>query len=140
MIKVSKATDSNETVIRIDDGVQQVEQKMNAYELEALIANLASMRAEMTPVHSGQFVSGYTASYECDNLLWSTMPDPGTKGLLLAFQNEGLGWITLRMSRAQLEDLVTNIEFSLLDLSRALNRKTPDTTGTGPDNMVPIRS
>lgn len=139
MIKVSKAKGSNEAVIQIEDGVQKVERQLNADELEALIANLASLRAEMTPVHSGQFVPGYTASYECDNLLWSTMPDPGKRGLLIAFQNSGLGWITMRMSRAQIEDLVTNIEFSLLDLSRAQNRDTTVTADIEPNNMVPIR-
>jgi hypothetical protein len=37
---------------------------------------------------------------------------------MLAIYHGGLGWVTVSLSRAQLEDLVTDIAFSLAELAQ----------------------
>src|ERR687884_197265 len=78
----------------------------------------AAARALMTPSFSGRFRIGHTPAHDCDNLIWEIQPDPSRRGVTIAFQHAGLGWLSLRLSRAQIEDLITGIEFALADMLR----------------------
>lgn len=91
--------------------------EMSAAQIDELIADLVTCRAEMQPVHPAEIDPLKTSQFQCDNLLWDTFPDKGLRGVVLAFQNPGFGWITVTFSRAQIEDLVADIEFSLHELS-----------------------
>ncbi|GKY90117.1 hypothetical protein [Sinisalibacter aestuarii] len=90
----------------------------DAAELDRMIADLVAVRAAMQPAKQVALTAGETPVYDCDNLLWDTLPDPSRRGVVLAMYHSGLGWVTMRLSRAQIEDLITGIEFSLADLAR----------------------
>lgn len=92
--------------------------QLDAGGIDRLIVDLAAARARMEPPLSARFKSGETAAHNCDNLLWDIQPDPSRRGITIAFQHAGLGWLSLRLSRAQIEDLITSIEFTLADMLR----------------------
>lgn len=89
---------------------------MDADQISALIAQLAEARARMMPAFTGTFVPGQTRVHPCDNLLWEVAPAPSRRGLALGFFNQGIGWVSIHLSRAQIEDLLASIEFSLAEL------------------------
>lgn len=92
--------------------------ELDAAGVSHLIDDLVALRARMAPPLSGSYLPGETANHALDNLLWSVGPDPSKRGLNLGFFNPGLGWSALRLSRAQVEDLVIGIEFALEELTR----------------------
>lgn len=89
----------------------------DAAEIDTMIADLVALREGMSPARQVELTPGKTRVYECDNLLWDTRPAPARRGVMLAMYHGGLGWVTVSLSRAQLEDLVTDIEFPLVDLA-----------------------
>ena len=92
--------------------------QLDAAAIDGLIADLAAARSLMAPPFSGRFKVGETPAHNCDNLMWDIQPDPSRRGVTIAFQHAGLGWLSLRLSRAQIEDLITGIEFTLADMLR----------------------
>jgi hypothetical protein len=105
--------------------------QLDAAAIDRLIADLAAARALMAPSFSGRFRIGNTPAHNCDNLIWEIQPDPSRRGVTIAFQHAGLGWLSLRLSRAQIEDLITGIEFTLADMLRreAIEGNTEQTDG-----------
>ncbi|WP_371038919.1 hypothetical protein [Rhodosalinus sp. FB01] len=93
-----------------------VDLDLTTREVDQLIGELAEMRAKMAPAHTGRISDETAAPFQADNLLWETFPDRALRGVVLALNHAGLGWIALRLSRAQIEDLVTSFEFSLAKL------------------------
>lgn len=92
--------------------------ELDAAGVSQLIEELVALRARMAPPLSGSYVPGETPAHVLDNLLWSVGPDPSRRGLNIGVFNPGLGWSALRLSRAQVEDLQTGIEFALAELTR----------------------
>ena len=105
--------------------------QLDAAAIDRLIADLAAARALMAPSFSGRFRIGDTPAHNCDNLIWEILPDPSRRGVTIAFQHAGLGWLSLRLSRAQIEDLITGIEFTLAEMLRgdAIEGNTEPTDG-----------
>jgi hypothetical protein len=94
--------------------------------VDELIRALADHRARMKPVHPAEPPSEPDRVYTGDNLLWSVRAAPRISALELGIQHPGLGWITMPLSRAQVEDLVASFAFSLQDL--------PPARAKGPNN------
>lgn len=115
MVTLSLTDDARIAVLDTGSGTPL---RLDAGAVSALVARLAEMRAQMTPAFTGSYVSGVTPAIAGDNLLWEAMPDPARRGIDLAVQNPGLGWLSLRLSRAQVEDLVMAIAFAVAELSR----------------------
>lgn len=117
MPKITLSDDCNTAMLAMDTPDRTVD-SLNAAAVDRLIADLAAARAQMRPAFSGRFRAGESPAHACDNLLWETQSAPSRRGVCLAFQHPGLGWISLSLSRAQVEDLITGIEFTLADMQR----------------------
>lgn len=119
-MKISAEINTDGTAARLTatGNAQTIETDCDAAEVDAMIAGLVALREKMRPARKVELVPGQTPAYECDNLLWDTRPAPTRRGVMLALYHGGLGWVTVSLSRAQLEDLVTDIEFSLVDLAQ----------------------
>ena len=68
----------------------------------------------MTPVHPAEPPSDPTKLHHSDNLLWSVGAEPRKSTIQFATQHPGLGWMTMSLSRAQVEDLQTSFEFEMV--------------------------
>ncbi len=92
--------------------------ELDAAALDALIARLVAARAAMAPAQAATYDPHAPGGYDADNLLWDTAPDPSQRAVALGVHHPGLGWISLRLTRAQIEDLITSYAFSLDTLMR----------------------
>lgn len=90
--------------------------ELDAKAVDELIRALAERRAAMTPVHSAEPPKDPGARHAGDNLLWNVRPAGAAPAIEFAVQHPGLGWIAINLSRAQAEDLVTEVEFSLNEI------------------------
>jgi len=88
--------------------------ELSARDIDRLIHDLASVRAAMTPVHPAEPPADPAELHHSDNLLWSVKASPGRGTIQFAAQHPGLGWMSMWLSRAQVEDLVTSFEFELV--------------------------
>ena len=84
---------------------------LNASDIDNLIRDLAAVRARMTPVHPAEPPSDPVKLHHGDNLLWSVKAAPEKSAVQFATQHPGLGWTSMWLSRAQVEDLLTSFEF-----------------------------
>ncbi|MBV8838349.1 MAG: hypothetical protein JO000_17590 [Alphaproteobacteria bacterium] len=112
MARITLSEDRRSAVLEADDA-DGAPARLDAAAIDRLIAELAAVRAQMAPPFSGRFRTGETPAHDCDNLLWEIQADPSRRGVTIAFQHAGFGWLSLRLSRAQIEDLITSIEFTL---------------------------
>jgi hypothetical protein len=87
---------------------------LSTSDIDRLIRELAAVRAKMTPVHSAEPPDDPGKLHQSDNLLWSVKADPQKSAIQFATQHPGLGWTAMWLSRAQVEDLQTSIEFELV--------------------------
>jgi hypothetical protein len=87
-----------------------------ANDVDRLIHDLAALRAKMTPIHPAEPPSDPEKLYHGDNLLWSVKAVPQKSAIQFAAQHPGLGWMTMWLSRAQVEDLQTSFEFELVKI------------------------
>ena len=85
-------------------------------EVDDLIRRLAELRAGMKPVHPAEPSPEPARTFTGDNLLWCVRAAPHISALEVGIQHPGLGWIVVPLSRAQVEDFQTCLEFSLNDL------------------------
>jgi hypothetical protein len=90
-----------------------------ADDVDALIRELAALRARMTPVHPAEPPDEPEKLHWSDNLLWRVKADPGRSAIQFALQHPGLGWSAMWLSRAQVEDLQTSFEFELVKIPQA---------------------
>ncbi len=118
MFKITVSADGREAQIECREAGGEAGVRLDAEALTGLIESLVGVRAEMKPVFSGHYAPGKITLAECDNLLWEAVPDPSRRGISLGFYHAGLGWVPLRLSRAQAEDFMTSMEFALADLGR----------------------
>ena len=84
---------------------------LNASDIDNLLRDLAAVRARMTPVHPAEPPSDPVKLHHGDNLLWSEKAAPEKSAVQFATQHPGLGWTSMWLSRAQVEDLLTSFEF-----------------------------
>lgn len=88
----------------------------DAAALDAQIRALVSARAALAPGPAILPPEGADAAYRADNLLWNVRPAPSAAAIELGLYHPGLGWVTMDLSRAQIEDLFDAIMFALRDL------------------------
>lgn len=117
-ILVETNADGTSANLALSHNEKSIDADCDAAEIDTMIADLVALRERMSPARKVELTPGQTRVYECDNLLWGTRPAPARRGVMLAMYHGGLGWVTVSFSRAQLEDLVTDIEFSLVDLAQ----------------------
>ena len=86
---------------------------LSARDVDDLIRDLAAARAKMTPVVPAEPPDDPARLHQSDNLLWSVKAAPQKSAIQFATHHPGLGWSAMWLSRAQVEDLRTNLEFEL---------------------------
>jgi hypothetical protein len=90
--------------------------ELGAYDIDRLIRDLAVVRAQMSPIHPAEPPADPNKLHQGDNLLWSVKAAPQRSAIQFAAQHPGLGWMAVWLSRAQVEDLQTSLEFELLKI------------------------
>jgi hypothetical protein len=70
----------------------------------------------MTPVHPAEPPADPAKVHQSDNLLWTVKAVPEKTVIQFATQHPGLGWVSMWLSRAQVEDLQTSFEFELVKI------------------------
>jgi hypothetical protein len=93
-----------------------IEGELSAADVDALIRDLAAARARMTPIHPAEPPDDPEKLHHSDNLLWTVKAAPQKSAIQFATQHPGLGWMSMWLSRAQVEDLQTSFEFELVKL------------------------
>jgi hypothetical protein len=111
-IKIALSTDRTHAAL----SVARATADLTAHDIDALIRDLAAARAQMTPVHPAEPPDDPGRLHQGDNLLWSVTADPRRSAIRLATQHPGLGWTVMELSRAQVEDLQTSLEFELVKI------------------------
>jgi hypothetical protein len=106
-IKLKLAPDRSRATLSV--GGTAVE--LGALDIDRLIRDLAAARAQMTPVHPAEPPADPDKLHRGDNLLWSVKAAPHRSAIQFAVQHPGLGWTAMWLSRAQIEDLQTSLEF-----------------------------
>jgi hypothetical protein len=96
---------------------------MSAAELDVLIHRLVEQRSRLLP--------GYPALpggsvYWADNMLWHVRPARAAPALEFSIHHAGLGWISILLSRAQIEDLLRAVELAARDLPGVADMQTTD--------------
>ena len=89
---------------------------LSAHDVDQLIRDLAAAREKMTPIHPAEPPLDRARIHHSDNLLWTVKAAPGTATIQFATQHPGLGWTSMWLSRAHVEDLQTSLEFELVKL------------------------
>ena len=97
-------------------GVGEEETELTAEGVDRLIQHLAECRAQMSPVHPADPPDDPSRLHRSDNLLWRIKAAPDRAAIQFATHHPGLGWTAMWLSRAQVEDLVTSIEFELVKI------------------------
>jgi len=90
--------------------------KLSGSDIDRLIRDLAAVRARMTPIHPAEPPDDPASLHHSDNLLWSVKASPERVAIQFATQHPGLGWMAMWLSRAQVEDLQTSLEFELVKI------------------------
>ena len=93
--------------------------QLSAEAVDQLIRDLATDRATMTPVHPAEPPADRLKLHHGDNLLWTVKAAPESSTIQFATQHPGLGWTAMWLSRAQVEDLQTSLEFELVKIPGA---------------------
>ena len=106
-------------------GIDGQSSQLTTGEVDDLIRRLAELRAGMKPVHPAEPSPEPGRTFTGDNLLWCVRAAPHISALEVGIQHPGLGWIVVPLSRAQVEDFQTCLEFSLNDLPPVGPRATP---------------
>ena len=115
-VKLDVSEDKTRLKISLVEDAWAASSELSTQGIDELIRQLADARAKMTPVHSAEPPAESAQAHQGDNLLWSVRAVPEQLALEFATQHPGLGWTVMLFSRAQVEDLQTNIEFELLKL------------------------
>jgi hypothetical protein len=105
---------------------------MNAADLDAQLRALAAERAADPTPHPALPPSDPTQLYTLDNLLWDVRPAADAPMLELCFFHPGLGWMRLALSRGQVEDLHTAVEFAVHDMQIRYNPSVAITGNNAP--------
>jgi hypothetical protein len=87
---------------------------LSASDIDQLIRDLAAARGRMTPVVPAEPPADPAKLHQSDNLLWTVKAAPERTAIQFACHHPGLGWSSMWLSRAQVEDLITSFEFELV--------------------------
>ncbi|MDF2115081.1 hypothetical protein PY365_05815 [Roseiarcaceae bacterium H3SJ34-1] len=112
MTHVQTRVSADATRIEIDAG----KTTLDAAGLDAFIRQLIEHRAQMTPVHAAEPYREGAQVYTGDNMLWDVRADRARAAVDFAVQNPGLGWLSVALSRAQVEDLMSSFQFALAEI------------------------
>lgn len=110
--KLNPSNDATKLNVSIDG-------ELSALDVDALIHDLAAARAKMTSIHPAEPPDDPDKLHHSDNLLWTVKAAPQKSAIQFATQHPGLGWMSMWLSRAQVEDLQTSFEFELVKLPQA---------------------
>ena len=88
----------------------------SASELDALIREAARLRAGLAPPVPASPPEDAALRHHADNMLWSVRPAPDGGAVEWSLYHPGLGWTTIRLSRAQIQDLQDALAFAIHDL------------------------
>lgn len=94
---------------------------LSAPEIDTLIRQLAAKRAGMQPVHPAEPPNDPGQIHHADNMLWHVRASRTERALEIAMYHPGLGWTSMLMSRAQIEDLDDAIVYALRDMPDVVN-------------------
>jgi hypothetical protein len=98
--------------------------------IEAQIRDLAAKRALLSPGHPVEPPRDPALVHHADNMLWHVRPAAdATSAIELSLYHPGLGWISIKMSRAQIEDLQDSVTMALQDMPIIHNKATLGNTG-----------
>jgi hypothetical protein len=111
-IKLKLSSDSRHATLAVTGAMAD----LTAPDIDALIRELAAIRAKMTPIHLAEPPADPARLHQSDNLLWSVKALPDKSVIQFAMQHPGLGWSAMGLSRAQVEDLQTSFEFELVKI------------------------
>ena len=89
---------------------------LTAGDVDDLIRDLAARRAKLAPVVPAEPPDDPARLHHSDNLLWSVKAAPHKSAIQFATHHPGLGWMAMWLSRAQVEDLQTSLEFELVKI------------------------
>jgi hypothetical protein len=89
---------------------------MSAEGLDALIRQLADLRSRLLPSHPAVPPPNNKALYQGDNMLWHVRAARNAPAMELSIYNAGLGWISILLSRAQIEDMMLTMTLVTRDL------------------------
>jgi hypothetical protein len=112
-IKLKTSSDGTTLSVALGGGTSA---DLTAHDVDQLIRDLAAARAAMTPVHPAEPPSDLSKLHQGDNLLWTVRAAPQSSTIQFATQHPGLGWTAMWLSRAQVEDLQTSLEFELVKI------------------------
>jgi hypothetical protein len=101
---------------RVTLSVASTAVELGAHDIDRLIRDLAAVRGQMTPIHPAEPPAEPDKVHQGDNLLWSVKAAPQRSAIQFAAQHPGLGWMAMWLSRAQVEDLQTSLEFELVKI------------------------
>ncbi len=93
--------------------------------LDAQIRQLVNQRAALASSHPVIPPLDPAQLYRADNMLWHVRPALDIAAVEIAFYNPGTGWLSVLMSRAQLEDLQTEINYAVQQIPTVINLPRP---------------
>jgi len=111
-IRIEPSSDRQQASVSIEDTTVV----MSAPEIDALIRDLAAVRAQMTPIQPAEPPDDPERVHHGDNLLWTVTAAPQRSAIQVGIQHPGLGWTVMWLSREQVEDLQTSLEFELVKI------------------------
>lgn len=102
----------------------------DAEAIDAEIRALAAKRASLSPGHPVEPPRDQSLVHHADNMLWHVRPSADASSAVeLSLYHPGLGWISIKMSRAQIEDMQDATSMALRDLPMIHNKATLGNTG-----------
>lgn len=102
------------TISLVSDPTTRLE--LGVADVDALMRGLSECRSKMTPVHPAEPPADSDLVYWNDNLLYQISACKNVPAIEIAVQHPGLGWTVTRLSREQVEDVQTSIEFALREI------------------------
>ncbi len=97
---------------------------LSAAELDTMIRSLVARRASLQPGHPAEPPNDPAQIYRADNMLWHVRPAQGAAAVEMLLYHPGLGWTSILMSRAQIEDLQDAVALAVAGLPLVLNGST----------------
>ncbi len=102
--------------------------ELTAPELDAEIRALAAQRAATEPGHPVTPPTDASEVFQADNMLWHVRPAADLAAVELALYHPGLGWTSMYLSRAQVEDLQDAFAAALRGLKPVFNAPVTEPT------------
>ncbi len=100
----------------------------DAPKLDAEIRALAAQRAALAPGHPVVPPTDPCEVFQADNMLWHVRPSADRAAVELSMYHPGLGWTSMHLSRAQVEDLQDAFAAALRDLRPVFNAPITEPT------------